>query len=59
MCWLYVVIQSMSLTQIAFLLGFVRIYSIFATNIPISFASPPPPPLPLPGILKEYALRQI
>ena len=52
------VIQSMSLAQIAFPLGFIRIYSIFATNIPTSFASAAPPP-PLPGILKEYALRQI
>ena len=60
MCWLSVVIQSMSLAQIAFLLGFIRIYSIFVTNIPTSFASaPPPPPSPPLGILKEYALRQI
>ena len=53
MCWLSVVIQSMSLAQIAFLLGFIRIYSIFATDIPTSFASaahPPAPPPPLfPG----------
>ena len=46
MCWLSVVIQSMSLAQIAFLLGFIRIYSIFATDIPTSFASAPPPPPP-------------
>ena len=57
MCWLSVVIQSMSLVQIAFLPGFIRISSIFATNIPISFASPPSPRRP--RILKEYAPRQI
>ena len=51
MCWLSVVIQSMSLAQIAFLLGFIRIYFIYGTDIPTSFAS-------VPRILKEYTLRQ-
>ena len=57
MCWLSVVIQSISLAQIAFLLGFIRIYFIFGTDIPTSFASAPPP-RSLPRILKEYTLRQ-
>ena len=58
MCWPSVVIQSMSLAQIAFLLRFIRIYFIFGTDIPTSFASAPPPPRSLPRILKEYTLRQ-